>query len=105
MSRMSPAPGRQGLRSSACRSRSTGARLNTLASANSRKPATYDIRKFIDGYCAERRLGFKQEYCWPRSIVTLNRDITPHQRSTCGRVQFGCEAENNGPLSPDLAAP
>src|ERR1035438_3458925 len=57
--------------------------LNSLGSANSRRAYDYNIRKFIDWYCAEPRLGLN------RSVVARYRSFLEQEHysaSTCARV-------------------
>jgi site-specific recombinase XerD len=80
--------------------------LNSLGSANSRRAYEYAIRKFLDWYCAEPRLGFN------RSVVAQYRSFLEQQHFSASTInlrlgavrRLASEAADNGPLSPDLAA-
>jgi integrase len=80
--------------------------LNSLGSANSRRAYDYAIRKFLDWFCAESRLGFN------RSVVARYRSFLEEQHYSASTIslrlgavrRLASEAANNGPLSPDLAA-
>ena len=84
----------------------TSCRPHSLGSVNSRRVYDYAIRKFLDWYCAEPRLGFN------RSVVARYRSFlerTHYSASTLnlrlGAVRrLASEPADNGPLSPDLAA-
>jgi site-specific recombinase XerD len=85
---------------------SRSAVLNSLGSVNSRRAYDYAIRKFLDWYCAEPRLGFN------RSVVAQYRSFLEQQHYSASTInlrlgavrRLASEAADNGPLSPDLAA-
>jgi integrase len=85
---------------------SRAAVLNSLGSVNSRRAYDYAIRKFLDWYCAEPRLGFN------RSVVGLYRSFLEQKHYSASTInlrlgavrRLASEAADSGPLSPDLAA-
>jgi len=85
---------------------SRAAVLNSLGSVNSRRAYDYAIRKFLDWYCAQPRLGFN------RSVVARYRSFLEQQHYSastinlqlCAVRRLASEAADNGPLSPDSAA-
>jgi site-specific recombinase XerD len=85
---------------------SRSAVLNSLGSANSRRAYDYAMRKFLEWYCAEPRLGFN------RSVVARYRSFLEQQHYSESTInlrlgavrRLASEAADNGPLSPDLAA-
>lgn len=80
--------------------------LNSLGSANSRRAYDYGIRKFLDWYCAQPRLGFN------RNVVAQYRSFLEGQHLSASTInlrlgavrRLASEAADSGPLSPDLAA-
>jgi hypothetical protein len=85
---------------------SRSAVLNSLGSVNSRRAYDYAIRKFLEWYCAEPRLGFN------RSVVAGYRSFLEQEHYCASTInlrlgavrRLASEAADNGPLSPDLAA-